>query len=424
VINWGSTAVRSPTLDSRLVFSIIKLSEAVHSDDDPTLQTVYSVLKWSLNALSEGYFPWKDHEDREFSETYFPERFEKRGKPLAGGYCGAFAEVRGDWKFLRETFYLEQHYGTNYICHLCRAHKKIVRNKFTDFSRSAHHRTTLVDSLAWWTSYVGGKPVSPLVYVVGFNVYRIVFDLMHTLDLGMMQDCASSVLWQLTEAKKDGGVWDGDSTQDRFNAAYIEYSAWVKRQRLPAKARRFKSSQWRRGDRYYPSISQLVMKAAMLRSFQYFLLEACLKPAAMETEVGCIRAAMMREFVAADEVMRRAGKFLTLDQRAKLIDHFESALVSYNWLSSWAESENLVLYPVKPKCHALLHIGLDFGMNPRQAVCMLDEDMVGRCKRLYNGCHGSSAPKRSLERYLIIVGLRWIAALRNFRIRAIRNRAG
>ena len=134
-----------------------------------------------------------------------------------------------------------------------------------------------------------------------------------------------------------------------------------------------------------------------------------------------MRAAMMRELVYADEIMRSAGKFLTLDQREKLIGHFESALTAYNWLSSWAEREDLALYPVQPKCHALLHIGLDFGMNPRQAICMLDEDMVGRCKRLYNGCHGSSAPKRSLKRYLIIVGLRWTAALRTHRLHAIRN---
>ena len=46
-------------------------------------------------------------------------------------------------------------------------------------------------------------------------------------------------------------------------------------------------------------------------------------------------------------------------------------------------------------------------------------------KRIYNGCHASSAPRRSLERYVIIVGLRWTAALRRFRIAALRdNRRG
>ena len=280
----------------------------------------------------------------------------------------------------------------------------------------------MVKSLAWWTAYTGATLVSPLLYIPGFNVYRIVFDLMHTLDLGVMQDIASSLLWQLTEDKADGGIYDGDSKSSRFATAYNDYCEWVKRENLPAaaKARRFKHSQWRK-DNKFPSISQQVMKAATLRSFQYYLLEKCFEPSAMTTEAGCMRAAMMREFVAADVVMRGASKFLTADQRAKLIDHFEGALVAYGWLAAWAAHSDLNLYPVHPKAHALLHIAIDFGVNPRRTACYLDEDMVGRSKRIYNGCHGASAPRRSLERYLIIVGLRWISVIRRHRLAALRD---
>jgi hypothetical protein len=184
VLNWGSTAVSQPTLDTRLIFTLVKLSERVKTPEDPTLQMVYKVFRWSLKALSEGVFPWEDHNGVAFSEDYYPERFEKRGTPLADDYVGAFSEIRGDWKWIRECFYLEQHYGANYICHLCRAHKHIERLKFTDVSRNAYHRRTLVDSLKWWTAYTSGVVVSWLAYIPGFNVWRIVFDLMHTLDLG------------------------------------------------------------------------------------------------------------------------------------------------------------------------------------------------------------------------------------------------
>ena len=124
---------------------------------------------------------------------------------------------------------------------------------------------------------------------------------------------------------------------------------------------------------------------------------------------------------SADIVMRAAPKFLNLSQRAKLIDHFEGALLAYNWLSSWAAGEDSKLYPMKPKCHALQHIAMDFGVNPRRTVCYLDEDVVGRSKRIYNGCHGSSAPYRSLQRYLIIIGIRWLSALRRMRLAAVRR---
>ena len=279
---------------------MFKLSEKVHGREDPTMQVLYKVLQWSLHALSTGRWPYTDHEDRPFSSTYCPDRYARRGEWLAEGYLGALAEIRGDWKWIRDTFYLEQHYGANYICHLCKAHKFIERLRFNDFRTDARHRQTCVDSTAWWTAYTAGVLVSPLVYIPGFDVWRLAYDLMHVLDLGVMQDCAASVLWQLTEPATAGGIFDGDTRKDRFDAAYRDYSRWVKRQRLPAKARRFKHEQWRNRGTDFPSVSQQVMKAAQLRSFQYYLLEACVRPEAMTTDVGSMRAAMMREFVAAD----------------------------------------------------------------------------------------------------------------------------
>ena len=102
VLTWGSTAVQLPTLDSRIIFSIFKLSERVKDPGEPTMQMLYKVFTWSLQALSSGYHPWEDHLDRPFSPTYCPDRFDKRGTPLADDFCGAFAECRGDWKWIKE----------------------------------------------------------------------------------------------------------------------------------------------------------------------------------------------------------------------------------------------------------------------------------------------------------------------------------
>ena len=85
-----------------------------------TLQVVYKVFAWSLNALSIGKFPAADHNDVKFSKDHHPERFAKVGHDLAGGLCGAYAEMRGDWKYLKEALYLKQFYGRkDLICHRC-----------------------------------------------------------------------------------------------------------------------------------------------------------------------------------------------------------------------------------------------------------------------------------------------------------------
>ena len=124
--------------------------------------------------------------------------------------------------------------------------------------------------------------------------------------------------------------------------------------------------------------------------------------------------------------MRRAGKFLKPDERAALMNHFENALLSYNALAVGSVEAGKKLYPLIPKHHAMVHIAFDFSLNPRRTSCYQDEDMVGRCKRLYNGCYGGhTAPKRSLQRYIIMIGLRWTAAIRRLRLaRARRLRDG
>ena len=96
VITWGSVVPRLPTLDSRMLFSMIKVSDIYPHD---TLQTVYDVLRWSFECLACGKFPRADHAGKLFSKVYMPQRFKMAGKPLAGGRRGAWAEMRGDWKY-------------------------------------------------------------------------------------------------------------------------------------------------------------------------------------------------------------------------------------------------------------------------------------------------------------------------------------
>ena len=58
VITWVSVVAKLPTLDSRIVFTMLKVA-SIWEDD--TLETVYEVLRWSFQALSDGKFPECDH---------------------------------------------------------------------------------------------------------------------------------------------------------------------------------------------------------------------------------------------------------------------------------------------------------------------------------------------------------------------------
>ena len=114
VVTWGSIAQKLPVLDSRILFTMIHVQETIKGNMK-TMHEIYSVLQWSFEALSAGKFPASDHRGKLFSKTHHPERFKLAGKDLAGGMRGAWAEMRGDWKYLVEALRLTQYYSKNYI---------------------------------------------------------------------------------------------------------------------------------------------------------------------------------------------------------------------------------------------------------------------------------------------------------------------
>jgi hypothetical protein len=200
VVSWGSVVRKMPTIESRLVFSMLKLRHILKDPQDSTMTEFYKVFVWSLQALSSGEFPSCDHNGVPFSNTYHPQRYAKylSGEAIAGGWVGAFAEMRGDWKFLRESLHLQNHYGTDGVCHLCRAHKRIQRLMYTSCQLDAHHRRTIVKAWDWWYMMTCALLVSPLLYIPGFNVFRVIGDFLHLLDLGLYQHAVASAMWQLT----------------------------------------------------------------------------------------------------------------------------------------------------------------------------------------------------------------------------------
>jgi hypothetical protein len=96
---WGSVVSKKPTLDSRIVFTMIRTSDMIPC----TMHTIMDVLRWSITALQNGIFPACDHRGKPFSAEYEPRRHAQAGKQIAGGYVGLWSEMRGDWKFLKEV---------------------------------------------------------------------------------------------------------------------------------------------------------------------------------------------------------------------------------------------------------------------------------------------------------------------------------
>ena len=84
---------------------------------------------------------------------------------------------------------------------------------------------------------------------------------------------------------------------------------------------------------------------------------------------------------------------------------------SYNYLAQEALRDNRQLWSLVPKLHKSEHLFVDppqrWGLNPRYTACLLDEDMVGRMKKVAGHTHPRSMSVRAAQHWCALVGLRW-----------------
>ncbi len=266
----------------------------------------------------------------------------------------------------------------------------------------------LLESLV--TQWASNDPPSPLGQLPGFSIWRCMFDLMHTLDLGLAQRAVPSALQGLLglPARRRGSeatAFPGRSAAERCKEATRAYHAWAKRTMVPSSAR-VKAITPRWFDGRWPTISQQHAKAAALRAMLPWVAELA-ETRQGESRAALLRARCLRGLVCMDKVYSRAPRFLSKLAEKEAMQHGVRAL------RAMAELEQLMPdgpWRLVPKAHALLHIVRDSAMgNPRVAHCYQDEDFVGRIKRAYVSCHGKTAPLRAIQRYCLAAGVSFTA---------------
>ncbi len=197
-------------------------------------------------ALAVGHHSAHDFEGALFGPDHHPERAALAGKPLVHGpdgkrLLGAWCEFRADWQFLREAINCKHHYGPGArICHLCPAERGVpgAATDWTNFSLDGPLRGMLVGPRPGPEGWESHEVVSPLCGLPGFSVWRCMFDLMHTLDLGLLQRVIPAALQTLMgdrakgqKLPKEDSLWPGRSREKRCQAATEDHLAWAKRTR-------------------------------------------------------------------------------------------------------------------------------------------------------------------------------------------------
>ncbi len=103
-----------------------------------------------------------------------------------------------------------------------------------------------------------------------------------------------------------------------------------------------------------------------------------------------------------------AGICLSEEASARLQYAGSLHVLAFAWL--YEKTPGLMLYQPLPKWHYFEHAisrGHQWRINPMVWACWDDEKYLSRVKSLGKRCHGGTMLMRSLQRYILMLSIRW-----------------
>ena len=246
--NWDRTeslecfSLSLPGLDGesgniRFPLTVINKKHCIKHD---SFDDIISVLTWSFQICALGVYPSNDHKGQPFTDKV---RLKKIGKDI--GIKAILSEVRGDWKFYKETFRLPGWNEKSGCCWKCTCTPDQIRNA----SSTAEWRT---NRMTQWTFirrlHESPHGVSPILSVPFFHPDIFQIDWLHTADLGI----TANFLGNLFKAALN--KYPGNNQKDRCNGLFADINKYYKDNQITSRL-----------DNLYPTMIQQDGKQPKLR---------------------------------------------------------------------------------------------------------------------------------------------------------------
>ena len=298
------------------------------------------------------------------------------------------------------------------MCVTCNAqapHKPADRRLvFGDFRDDAAWKATEFTQDA----YLAETPalhVSPQSQIPGWNIYTNLRGDMHNLMVnGFAGDIIASCI---ADALMQGllGTDLPDNVVLKF--LFAEFLDWCKAKKIPPpkcltfSMRGLGLAESRRG---YPELSSKY-KGVAVKQILFFI--------AFKMERLCVhdrhsmpRATCACSLAAYVHICDVQPLVMSHEAAKKASDLFKLCLRAYGALCVEAHAADRHLFKVRPKAHYFDHTGralLEFRINPRAYSIWLQEDMLGKLKRIGRVCHASTVSLRIVQWYLVYIDIRW-----------------
>ena len=375
----SSASFRLPALESLLPISSTVLKDV----DRRSLAEVFSVIRWSMNAMASGVFPERDFRGNEWDRPEDARRRAVAGTPLADGYAGVFWEAVGDWEWIAQSFGLDvwqKYYLCREICHRC----------FACIDGPYSYRSLEYDSPIWAPEarrfladlLAVVQPPPPLVLFDGFELDNgsLLWDWMHLSPLGLQHKAAGACLVELCIEGRFGrfaGQWK-IRTGIALKRAYSEFTAWARNRRMLHSQQQFTAASLSVADGIADA-RHLKGKAHNLMCVTKWL--AFILQDDRATAHSRSRSRVMFALAELDTLFSAAGMWLN-DAEVTQVELCRSVLFP-SWRLLYEESRG-ERWPIIPKHHACMHVLKDCvetRRNPASYWCFAGEHLMGLCKR-------------------------------------------
>ena len=400
--------------DSIMAYSFGSILSLLHALDSSCLMSANAkTCTVQESAVCPGTWktPWKHfcHGFGDLAAGVFSELdADGNPHPLAGqkihpaGYRAYIWTIEGDHEFFSNNLKLP-HWRCHKMCWDCNAD---VTTDTTWKNMSAPQWTLFTAE-----QHKARAPSHPVFTCPGVSTMMVCHDSLHVMYChGILNRLFGSILYLWCY---DGsGIRQAVSPADRLALVFDKIQEWYHKTDSDSRTRlaNLRLSMFVSTERPHAEFPALTTKGGETKH----LLPAMLWVAGLLNDDSEVHSHILIALAAINKfvfIVDHTDWVPTEREATRLLKYAERFLGAYMWLSSWAESQDKLLFPLVPKFHTFHHLAIKAKhLSPKYCWCFKAEDYVGKISKIAaSAVFGVKSTKLSiklLEKYSYMMHFR------------------
>ena len=382
-ISWNSLFSSGNTVAKRFVFTVLRKSEMTPD----TLDTVFDIFAWSMNALLDGITPDFDHLKRPIKGG---------GETIAGGFTGVLAQCRGDWQFYCELFKFPQWNAAERMCWFCDASSTIRHLSWMNMGPTAGWRDHFWTHAEYLAHLADSGIRCPLLQdAIGFRLEQVMVDVLHAVDQAVASHIIANVFWFLVIVKN---IYRLGTQSEKVQELNKRLKVWQSKRKSPLQGKLTVERLRTKGK--WPKLKARAAQTRHLADYAYeLMLEHCNLELPHERRILAVIQLLVRFY----NILASPDMFFSEEARVEVPSIGRKMMMLYQQLAEAAIAEGQKKWKLSPKHHIFLHlceIQCPLLGNPRFYWCYADEDLVGKMIEIAHSVHPLALAVAVLTKWL------------------------